>query len=366
MVKILHIIDYLSGGGKERRMIQLVKGLSLSGQYEQHILVLKNKVTYNEIYDSDAVIHIAENTSNRYNEIKSRIEIIRKIKPDIVHSWIEGTTDMFLLPILKLKYGFKYIAGFIANSNVVKKKSLHYLSCLFTYHYADAIVSNSQAGLYAKNAITNHSYVIYNGFDFNRFTEISKRIKRNEMNVVTSYIAVMIARFEDAKDYESFVKLAKLSYEKQLDVTFLAIGQGPNLQNYIDKYSADVPNLLFLGQRSDIEQILQIADFSFLFTDSSKHAEGVSNSIMESMAAGLPTIATIGGGTQEIIDDSQCGFVIAPGDYHKAFELLVKLMEDKKLYTSISKASKQKIIDKFLLSNMIDEYEFLYNTVLSK
>ena len=36
MVKILHIIDYLSGGGKERRMIQLVKGLSLSGQYEQH------------------------------------------------------------------------------------------------------------------------------------------------------------------------------------------------------------------------------------------------------------------------------------------------------------------------------------------
>lgn len=364
MIKILHIIDCLAGGGKERRMIQLVKGLSQSGKYEQHIFVLKDKVTYKEVYDTDAQIHIAKDITSRKAEIQSRIDIIKSVRPDIVHSWIEGTTDMFLLPILKYKYKFKYIAGFIANSNYVNRRSLHYLSSLFTFHFSDAIVSNSESGLKAKYAVTDHSYVIYNGFDYNRFSSFDKEEKKRELAIHSSKIAVMVARFEDAKDYESYVNLAKMTYENGIDVTFLAIGQGPNLDYYKTTYENVIPNIRFLGQRSDVEQILQIADFSFLFTDSSKHAEGVSNSIMESMAAGVPTIATEGGGTREIIEDSVCGYVIAPGDYKRAFGIMNRLLDTQEINAFISKNAKSRIEQKFLLSKMVDDYEMLYNKVL--
>ena len=68
-------------------------------------------------------------------------------------------------------------------------------------------------------------------------------------------------------------------------------------------------NVYFLGMRSDISAILKLID---LYVVSSK-SEGVSLSIPEAMASGIPVITTNVGGNQEVIIKGQCGFLVPPG-----------------------------------------------------
>lgn len=361
-MKILFLIERLSGGGRERRLVQLIKGLSeLSESYETYVLTFSAGIDYEDVFATKARLIIWDSCS-RMSLFRFLSKAMHDIKPDIVHSWMGGTTDMILIPFLKWAYHFKYIAGFIANSNRTKSFSLYNFAAQFTYFLADAIVSNSQAGLAAKHAPKKKSLVIYNGFDFARLTkrlDISK--KRKQLNITTPYVVTMVARVSPAKDYESFVALAEKAKKDKMPVLFLAIGKGESL-DYFKKRAID--NIVFLGQRNDVEEILQASDISVLFTNDHVHSEGVSNSIMEAMAVGLPVIATAGGGTAEIIDNEVDGFIITPKDVNSCFALLKRLLKDDSYRATVGRNAVDKVKEKFLLSKMVDEYIKLYKAVL--
>ena len=174
----------------------------------------------------------------------------------------------------------------------------------------------------------------------------------------------MVARVTRAKDWQSFIELAKRSFEDNLDVCFLAIGEGNQLDMHRDIVKKNgLPNIRFVGRRSDVEEILQITDVSMLFT-SDVHSEGVSNSIMEAMATGIPVIATDGGGTPEIITDGQNGFIVPMQGVDKAYLLMTELLNDENKRISIGSAAKMHVQQNFLLSHMGDEYMRLYRELL--
>ncbi len=365
-MKILYIIEKISGGGRERRLVELIKGMSSSVNSEVHILTFSKKVDYKEVFNTKAILHICD-SCDRNNIIRQLYKTIKMIRPEIVHSWMGGTTDLIVLPFLRLRYGFKYIAGFIANSNKVATWSVYNFAAQFSFCFADAIVSNSYAGLIAKKANNKkNAFVIYNGFDFSRFTEnMDVEKKRNSLSLKTSFIVCMVARVSSAKDYDSFIELAKKSQSANLNVTFLAIGRGEKLEAYKNAVKEEkLSNIRFVGQRDDVEQILQISDVSVLFTNDNVHSEGVSNSIMEAMAAGLPVIATRGGGTNEIITSGKNGFIIEPGDVESAFKILNKLLLDTNYRKCIGNMARQEIKERFLLSDMTNDYLRLYQSLL--
>ena len=232
----------------------------------------------------------------------------------------------------------------------------------FTYLFADAIISNSKAGLIAKKADYKKAHVIYNGFDFNRFNKdgFIKTDYKDYLGIKEQYVVTMAARFSPSKDYLMFVKMANQFHDNP-NVVFLAVGYGET-QEECERYCKDndITNVRFLGYRTDMEEILMCSDFGVLFTNDAVHAEGVSNSIMESMAAGMPVIATDGGGTPEIIENGVSGFIVNPKDYIKASELLMQLLHDEQLRKRIGDAAKQRIEDIFTLNAMTNEYMKLY------
>jgi glycosyltransferase involved in cell wall biosynthesis len=124
-----------------------------------------------------------------------------------------------------------------------------------------------------------------------------------------------------------------------------------------------IHNIRFVGRRSDVEDIMQITDVAMLFT-SEVHAEGVSNSIMEAMATGIPVIATDGGGTPEIITDGLNGFIVQMHGVDKAYKLLKDLLLDEGKRRNIGTAAKLNVQQHFLLSHMGDEYLHLYRELL--
>ena len=230
-MKIIHFTLGLGGGGRERRMIQLIRGLYQSCDCEQMIVTLDEHCDYPELWETPVKVKKIDYRPRK--TFKSEMEeIIREFKPDILHSWVGSRQDLLLFPLFKQQYHFKYIVGHLADC--IPLHGLTYLCSRFSYISADAIVSNSQAGLFAKKAILDKSHVIHNGFDFSRLKhgiDISK--KRKELNIPEeAFVVCMCARFHQSKDWKSFVELAKLAQQEDSNMLFLAIGNGETMEAY--------------------------------------------------------------------------------------------------------------------------------------
>ena len=189
---------------------------------------------------------------------------------------------------------------------------------------------------------------------------------RHELEIKEAYVVCMAARFAPAKNWDMFLNVAEKVYAVRKDIVFLAIGDGPLLDTY-RKVCAQrkIFNIKFLGHRSDVENLIRLSHVSLLFTNNQVHAEGVSNTIMETMAAKRPIIATAGGGTAEIVEDGENGYIIEPNDVEKAIHILFYLINHPEERKKISEAAYETIHSKFLLQDKTQEYINLYKTLLS-
>ncbi len=365
-INIIQIIGNLGNGGKERRMIQCVKGLASTHQYRQRIVLLNDTVVYKEVYDIEDTSITILKEGNLFSLYKQICHIVKETHADIVHSWIDTKPFLLLLPIITIKFKLKYIAGYIGDGIKISALSSYNLLSQFTYLVSDRIVSNSRAGLVAKRALYKKARVIYNGFDYSRINKLTdKEGFKSQFCDKEEKVVVMIGRMRPAKDFSSFISVAEEASKAKMKVYFLAIGDGTLLDEFKEEVKRKhLSNITFTGQRSDVESILQIADVSMLFSNHDVHEEGVSNSIMESMATGVPVIATMGGGTPEIIDDGVNGFIVSPYDYMTAYNKLILLLNNKELYAEMSHQAKVTITQRFLLSKMTEDYKILYSDIL--
>lgn len=363
MARIVHIISSLSGGGRERRMSQLVGSMRDSADYETHVIVFSPQNDYLPDYPSEK-IHIVSKSVGKIRFMKNLSRELAAIQPDIVHLW--SGINAVVLPVLKAKRrrGFRLILGYLADGNPVKQFSDR-LVMKIAYSYADAVVSNSRAGLIAKKAPKDKSHVIYNGFDFARLEAkpFDENALRSELHLGKKRVVTMVARFDRAKNWKMFIDVAERFADDE-NVVFLAVGDGPLIDNY---KTLGNENVVFAGRRSDVENILKITDVSLLFSNSDVHAEGVSNSIMEAMAAGVPVIATRGGGTAEIISDGENGFIVEPDDVDSATRLCRELVVDNpEKRNEMGEKAVDEIKSRFLLSKMTADYVVLYDNLICR
>lgn len=362
-MKILHIINRVGGGGRERRMASVVLSMSKDKKYDQAILCLSQDDIYPELEKSNIPIHVVR--GNRFLRIRKYISLLRSFSPDIVHSWIETPTEMFFFSFAKIIYQYKYIAGYIADGNKYKELSTVNLAAKFSFRCADKIVSNSRCGLVAKKAPVNKSIVIYNGFDFKRIHQIDRKAKRVSLSIDSECSVVMCASMTKVKDWYTFLKTAKMAQDKEVHAKFIAVGGGSLLEeNKRLANEMNLGNILFLGKRLDVEEILMASDISVLLTNNDLHAEGVSNSILESMAIGLPVIASKGGGTEEIISDKDNGFIIEPKNVEQVLNTICFLINHPNERNRIGVNAKKTIEDRFLYQDKMREYCSLYDRVL--
>lgn len=359
----MQVIWGLGGGGKERRLIQLVNGLYSAGGFEQSLVSMRDKNDYKGSFENH-VDYIVIGKGSKWQRFRNLIYVIKEQRPEIVHLWDNTPSWSIVLPFLKCRYKFKYVAGFVTEALPLKKWSVQDFITRIAFHNADAIVSNANACLVSKRAPMKKSYVIYNGFDFARFDApgFDRAAFRKEMGINNNqFVATMVARFMKNKDYEMLVFVAE-KMQRFKDIVFLTVGEGETMES-IQALCKEkgLNNVKFLGFRTDVEKILLCSNVGLLFTNSKVHAEGISNSILESMAAGLPVIATDGGGTPEIIEDGKSGFIVKPGDSDAAVKLLHMLHDDKVVRIEIGKNAKTRIQEHFTLDVMTSKYIELYN-----
>ena len=367
-MKILHLTDSLTAGGKERQLVELLKSLSKNGDVICELATMSTNDYYGSVKELGIKIHYLIRQSNKDLRIFAKLwKLCKKHRPDIIHSW-NSMCSVYAVPIAKM-LGIKLINGFIrsAPSNV-PVCSDEWIRAKLTFPFSDAIVSNSYAGMKPYRIPRNKRFCMHDGFDFDRIKHLeNKALIRRRLKIESNRVVGMVASFSDRKDYDTFISSAQGILQQRDDVTFLAIGDGQNLERCSKLIEMQYQNkILFLGLQQNVESLINVFDVGVLLTNTKVIEEGISNSIIEYMALGKPVIATNRGGTGELVLDKETGFLVEPFDPKCVSNKIMQLLNDKALLTRMGQAGMKRIVHSFKLEEMTDKYIELYRKVLAR
>lgn len=364
-MRVLMLADNLSAGGTQRRLIELIKGFQEYDDIQIRLIVFSDAIAYPEISELDVQVDILRRKPKKNPLIFHRVyKICKKWKPDIIHSWGTMSTIWIIPSSLLLK--IKVINGNIVNATPnMGFFDLHFIRARLTYPFSSVIVANSIAGLKAYDVPKQKGRYIYNGFDRKRFSNLRDPEEvRNELNIQTEYIVGMVSRFEIEKDYVTFINAGIKLLEDRNDVTFVAVGGGTNLESSKALIPAKYQDqFVFTGNRSDVESIVNIFSIGVLATNTRIHLEGISNAILEYMALEKPVVATLGGGTNEIVDHAQTGFLIAPYSPDDMAIQVGKLLDNPEMIRDLGLKGRRRADTLFDLGKMSAQYYELYQNL---
>ena len=369
-MKILFFINGIHPGGKERRMLELMKEIKKWPDFDFELVVMNEEINYPEVFNLATKIHFLLRKSKKDVSIFHKFyKICRNYRPDIVHCW-DGMTAVYSIAACKL-LNIKLINGMVVDTPVQKNIfNKNWLRAQLTFPFSDKVIGNSLAGLKAYRAPLKKSICIYNGMDLRRFTGLQEPSTiRNEFFGRTCddlYIVGMVAAFEDRKDYQTLIRSALELVTTYDNLRFLLIGGGSRLEESKAMVPQDLLNrIIFTGKQSNVESIINIFDVGVLLTNTEIHGEGISNSIIEYMALKKPVIATKGGGTGEVVVEGQNGYLIDNAATGQLKEKLVALMTHPCSGIEMGENGYRLVIERLDLKIMSRQYHEVYNKLLN-
>lgn len=360
-MRILHVTESLGRGGKERQIAELLSGLLPYRDIKSFVAVMSEEDFRYEI-DSERVqiIPVVRKSRRDWRPFKRLYELTSNLKIDIVHSW-GSMCSVYAAPVAKL-CGAAFVNGLMRDAPPhMTLRNKHYFRAKLTIPLSDIVVANSRAGLAAYH-IERNGVCIHNGFNPERLADLADENElRSMLGITTPNVVGMVAYFTRRKDYATFVEMACRICRLRDDVTFLAVGTGETLHQVRDSVPPEhSPRIKFLGRRKDVESIANLFTVGVLASNSRLHGEGISNSITECMALGKPIVATDNGGTPELVQEGQTGFLVPSHDAGVLTDRVLKLLNNPELANKFGMEGRRRIEAEFSLGAMTNAYLCLY------
>jgi glycosyltransferase involved in cell wall biosynthesis len=182
-----------------------------------------------------------------------------------------------------------------------------------------------------------------NGLDISRFSEHRPRAEiLGELGIGEDQkIVGIVANLVPIKNYEGFLDIAARIRSEKDDVAFVIVGEGP-LRGELESRAESMglsSNVYFLGQRRDIPDLLSIMNCFLL----PSFREAFPISVLESLAAGVPVVATNVGGPGEIIHPGQEGFLADPEDTDDMAKHVLKILGDPELARTLGENGRRRV-----------------------
>ena len=202
--------------------------------------------------------------------------------------------------------------------------------------------------------------VIENGIEVDRYSTVADKSElrhRFGLNAQRRYLA-HVARHHPVKDQNMLIRAFALAAASIPDVDLLMVGDGP-LRGELEELTRTLgiaDRVIFLGIRSDVPDVLRVAD-AFALTSVS---EAASLTLLEAMATGLPVVVTNVGGNPEIIRHEREGLLVPRGDAKACGEAFTRLMCDPELAARLGKAGRERAVEKYQLEQTVRAYHRLY------
>jgi len=211
--------------------------------------------------------------------------------------------------------------------------------------------------------------LVGNGIDFSAITKkvglgARERIRKEFGVDEDAFVIVNVARFEPQKGHMFLLHTLKhLIPQVDRKVVVLLVGMGIDQE----KIEAEVKRLdlqdavYFTGYRQDVSDILAASDISVM----ASHYEGIPRALMESMALGLPVVATDVPGTRSLIQSGKTGLLVKYDDVPGFSGAIVKVLTDPTLAKQLGENGRHRVQTEFNEYAVADRVEEIYSHVLN-
>ena len=359
MRRVLIVCDGLPTGGGERQMALVAR--SLPEEYDVRVSSFGDG-PYAEVLRGSGVMLRVDPRRWRY-DLSPAFRLWREIlrwRPDVVHSWgwMSTATSMVACKIL----GIPLVDETITSGRPPVRWTR---ANRFLVSRSDAVIAISHAGLAAYDLRRPGAFVVHAGFEADRVPGdcIGQTRERDAAPEV-----VMVARMFREKDFDTLISAAELLHKEGRRVRFTLMGWGPERERLTARCQelTDAGVMRILDCGLEIMPVLAAADIGVLLTDSHYHEEGLSNSIMDYMACGLPVVCTDSGGNREVVIERGTGLLVPPCDPAAVADALRLLLDDREMSTRLGKAGRERIREEFSAEKMIDKTTAVYESAIGE
>jgi len=206
--------------------------------------------------------------------------------------------------------------------------------------------------------------LIRNGIDLDRFDRARQAPLASPLPALKGRIAVahVANMIHPVKAQEDLFEAVRALADRCPSLVVLLLGDGPRrpmLEQLVGQAGLG-GRIHFLGHRPDVPAVLARCQIGVLCS----HAEGLSNAIIEGMAAGLPMVVTDAGGNGELVSDGATGLVVPVRAPLALAEGIEKLASSEELRASLGAAARARVERELTLRRLVERHAALYRTVL--
>jgi sugar transferase (PEP-CTERM/EpsH1 system associated) len=372
---IIHVLHHLVIGGMENGLVNLINHLPHS-LWRHRVLCIEDFSEFRDRVRRDDVEVVALRRSQIGTwALRRRLfDECRRHRPAIVHA--RGLSGLDALPsawlanvpvILHSEHGWN-----VDDLEGGKRRPalLRRLHSVFVDRH---IVVSRHLGRYLADRVgidTARVEHICNGVDVSRFVPRGDAVRASAPEGFwneTSFVVGTVGRLQSVKDQATLLaaaaRLLELRPELDRRLRIVLVGAGPmeaELRARAAALGID-SRTWFAGALSDVPGVLASFDVFVL----SSLMEGISNTLLEAMACGLPIVATAVGGNLELVRDTDTGLLVAPGDVDALARQLVRVATEPGLGSMLGGRARAAALSEFSLEAMVRRYGDLYASMLA-
>ena len=370
-IKILYFIDFIKTefAGTEGQLLKMIDGMD-ADKFDVKLVCLENNDWIREnswkfgcpvyVFDVYRFRRLAT-----YLDIFRVYKLIKIISPDIVHTF----------------FPISNVVGVIVGRMAGVKNTISSRRDYGQWMNPISLVFTRLANLFVKRIVVNSDEVkeitieregvekgkidrIYNGIYLSDFVHKLKYsdggIIKRKLRIPDNYKVIgIVANHRPMKYLHTFLEAAEILLRKRRDLVFILVGDGflrKELEDLAVHLKVD-ENVFFVGRERDVLPYLSIFDIGVNCSKS----EGLSNAVMEYMAAKIPCVITNMGGNPSLITNNVNGFLFELGDSRELADKVNQLLGNKKLCQKFVENAFEFVKSRLDISRMISDYSDYYS-----
>ena len=349
-VRVAHISSGLEIGGLEKLLIEFAR-FANRDRFEMVFISLAGRGVLADRLESLGwtVRTMDAGSGFRPGLILKLARLLRQLRTNVVHTHdirplIYGAPAARLARIPRVihtRHGRDF-------RDTRRQTTLHNLAARFADHFV--CISQDNARFTVENGVSrSRVQSLLNGIDLERFSYRGPQADGP---------AVVVARLSPEKDIETLLRACAVVVREHPGFQLEVAGDGP-CRASLEKLRRELElqrNVVFHGTVDDVPGLLARAQMFVL----PSLTEGISLTLLEAMACGLPVVATRVGGNSEVVVDGETGTLVPAGDPRSLATALLTLDGDLELSWRMGLAGRRRAEQHFDVRRMVAAYESLY------
>jgi glycosyltransferase involved in cell wall biosynthesis len=362
-VGVCFLIDNLSRAGTESQLLALIRELDRK-RVRPSLVLLNGEGAESRALEPDDCPILRLGVTRVFG--RSAVRAARRLR----EFWREHPADVVQTYFLDSSYFGVPVARWAGVRKVVRVRNnlgywltpKHRVLNRLVGKFADVTLTNTDAGrnaLIASDRLPPERVtVIPNGVDLGRFAGFPAPFQNPDVVTVGC-----VANLRPVKNIDGLIRAARWARLRAPRLRFEVAGDGEQraeLERLRDEFHLG-DRFVFRGSVSDVPGFLRSVDVAVL----PSHSEGMSNAVLEAMAAGRPQVVTAVGANPTLVRDGVEGLVVPPGEERALVDALVRLAEDPPLGRQMGAVARKRVETEYSRDVMRRRFEDFYQGLRS-